>query len=817
MSFPDPQSIITRWLQNYPVAPTQPLSPTERQAIMAVIDMLRANPGYRPTLTQPGTQPGPQDLQSRVVQLDRYILEQLLPALSPTQEGSGSERAPAPPQPDGRTPDGRTPDGRTPDGAADGKGGYVPLPHNEVLLLLLNYLNQLLHPTMWTDPQAQKANPQPREKHDKPTRNDRRAERRPETVPVPKGPTLAPREAHAHPKHHPSVKVLDSAGLLSQLTNRAAILLNGLGTLPKPTPKSIQDRAEAQGPTVQAAPSGKLGQNADEWIFRLMGIQAAASNMAAMNSDMSAASSAQMAVAMSKLFTQFAKLQNMIAGQVGSDLSANDTALQQILATAKTRIQAYLETLTGILKNPGSNPSVHLPLGQMESSLQRTLQEEAWLSSLVAFVESRGAQKKPQAAGQAPLSGKAVSEASQQTKNTSTTTPLLSKDALAHNKNNPIGIPRDPGVAALKEAAEFAAAHKGEAAQAGLQQLLQPRSTPELFGMIQAHLAKHPLAPANILIPYPMSLQLDDPIADVEAMEKHRNDPKRPGGQKITSFGDANSQVMCLVPAGPVIVGDPFKEGREDERPCHTEQLAAFLLAATPVTNAQYAAFLNQQMDSKAILMPRPGYVYDLEGRLLALTFEAAPLSQIELVVEHGELYFRPQRYHENNPVVHVSWWGAKAFCDYHGLVLPTEAQWERGGGMAPTVRGQPIQKLRYGCAAQELTLAWANFHIHGKPPKENRTSPVAFFDGQRVLTHKGQRIETIRAVSPWGCFDMSGNVREWVAEDYDEAGVFHVTKGGSYADRPFDLRLAARLPLPAESTDPYTGFRTAFAIPVLD
>lgn len=773
MSIPESQNIIIRWLQNPSLVPTQPLTPMERQAIMAAIDLLRIARSTNTPYLDPGA--AVQDLQSRVTQLDRYIAQQLLPLITPPVDSSG--KTPTPPQPDGRTPSG---------------GPYGPIPqNNDVLLLLVNYLSQLL---------ALPPSAKDRTHHERREDNrDVRVSRKHDAIPVPKGHKPPVNESHAPSK--PNAKVMDSSGMLAQLTKRASQLLAGNGA----EPKSIQGRtspaSKEENPAVPS--SGKPTLNADEWVFRLMGIQAAAKHMAADGSEKpSAASSTQMAVAMSRLFTQFAKLQNLIGAQNHNPGSAADVLLQQVIGTAKNRIQAYLEHMTVLLQNPASLP---LSPAQMENALQRSLQEEGWLSTLTAFVENRAGLAKSG-------SGLAPSIASEKGKETIPSQSQTQTKETAAIAKNPTFVPHDPLAVQLKHATDvaLASAIKGESVHIA-QQLLQPRSAPELLGMVQAHLAKHPLTPVNILIPYPMAMQLDDPISDVGAMEKQRNDAKRKSGQKAGNFGSANAQVMCLIPAGPVILGDPFKEGREDELPCQTEQLDAFLLAATPVTNAQFANWLNQQFEIGAIRMPSPGTVYDLDGHLLALTFEAAPLSQIELAVEHGDLYFRPIRYFENHPVVHVSWWGAKAFCETQGLILPSEAEWERGGGMLPTVRGQPIKKLRYGCSSQELTLAWANYHSHGKSPKENRTLPVGFFDGQRVLTIAGQRIETHRAVSPWGCFDMSGNVREWIADEYDEDGLFYITKGGSYADRPFDLRLSARLPMPRDSTDPYTGFRTAF------
>ncbi len=734
-----------------------------------------------------------------IVQPERYM-EQLIPArdgrapAGPAPAPGGHDAVvplvpPAQPQADGDAMPSPTP-GPFP--------APVPFANHETLLLLLNYLNQLLTLSSFSELNPKAPDHTTAHGGEKP----QESRPRPESVPIPKGqPPVAPSRNEAAPGSGrlPAAALADSAGLLSQLTSqahRAALQLSAHSLKQVPTP--IQGRASAS----THAPSNKGVPDSDEWIFRLMGIQAAARGMAAMQAEKpGSATAAQMAVAMSRLYTQFAKLQQAAQGKAGENMGAGHVG-EHILATARNRLQAYLEHMGNLLKNADANFSP----AQLANILQRAQQEEGWLRTLIEFLETR-----QEPAKNPNLTKTAVDPSTKQAPSEKTTTPAPTLDKNA-------AIPQmDASALTSKEAASLAAAQRMDLSGTTTQ-ILQPRSGAELLGMVQAHMAKNPLATANVLIPYPMGMMKEAGIRDGVAADGTNKEQRR-GPGKSKRMGKESSQVMCLVPAGPVIVGDSFKEGREEERPCQTEQLPAFLLAATPVTNGQFANWLNDQLEKKMIHMPRPGFIYDLEDRLLCTTIESAPMSQIEIAVEQGELHFRPVAHRENHPVVHVSWWGAQTFCASNGLVLPSEAQWERGGGMLPTARGQPIKKLRYGCPVDELTNQWANYmpNTQGRAPTENRTLAVGFFDGLRVLTIAGKRVETMRAASPWGCFDMSGNVREWIDEDYDDTGHFRLTKGGSYADRPFDLRLAARLPLVADSTDPFTGFRTAFPLPAVD
>jgi len=155
------------------------------------------------------------------------------------------------------------------------------------------------------------------------------------------------------------------------------------------------------------------------------------------------------------------------------------------------------------------------------------------------------------------------------------------------------------------------------------------------------------------------------------------------------------------------------------------------------------------------------------------------------------------------HPVVHVTWAQAQAYCVWRGGRLPTEAEWEK------TARGTTPRVYPWG---DEWTAGIANLIDSGL----GGTSIVRAFP---------------QDVSPYGVFDMAGNVSEWVAdwyfEDYTGFGALapigpdrqpydeamRVARGGSYADiYPF-ARTGHRLAVNTDLDGAWLGFRCAMDV----
>ncbi len=234
------------------------------------------------------------------------------------------------------------------------------------------------------------------------------------------------------------------------------------------------------------------------------------------------------------------------------------------------------------------------------------------------------------------------------------------------------------------------------------------------------------------------------------------------------SYLDVNMIPMLRVPAGEFIRGT--NDGFPDEQPEQVVTVDDFYIDQYEVTNRQYDRCVR---DGKCALPALPRSVNF--GRYYA------------------ESAFR------NYPVIWVTWDDAAAYCRYAGKRLPTEAEWEKAA------RG--VDGFMYPWGNQPPTDQ-ANFNYLYKD-----VASVGFFQ---------------QDVSPFGAYDMAGNVREWVADWYQwdyytiapdhnpkgpETGVTRVLKGGAWNDVAQALRATTRKNFLPESYDSNLGFRCASSV----
>ena len=198
-----------------------------------------------------------------------------------------------------------------------------------------------------------------------------------------------------------------------------------------------------------------------------------------------------------------------------------------------------------------------------------------------------------------------------------------------------------------------------------------------------------------------------------------------------TAISEIDGMEMVYIPAGTFLMGsssdDP--DTYPDEFPQHEVYLDAFWIDRTEVTNAMYAAFLNAEGNRS-------------EGGATWLDAD-----DYGVWIEESSGEWSPMSGYEDHPVVEVTWYGAKAYCEWAGRRLPTEAEWEKAA------RGEDGRLYPWGDDSPNCNLA--NYNLCGEGTDEVGMKP----DGAR----------------PYGALDMAGNVWEWVADWYDD-GYFDST-----------------------------------------
>ena len=208
---------------------------------------------------------------------------------------------------------------------------------------------------------------------------------------------------------------------------------------------------------------------------------------------------------------------------------------------------------------------------------------------------------------------------------------------------------------------------------------------------------------------------------------------------------------LIRIPAGPFLYGSADSDGmaRDNEKPQRILELPEYWIGRFPVTNAEYKRFLDAN----------PSYrVPSLQSRILRfLIDDKSSWETARRVFPEGKA---------NHPVVQVKWEDAHAFCNWAGLVLPTEEQWEKAA------RGTDGRIWPWGNA--HPTAEHCNFNLH-----VSDTTSVGQYSPQ--------------GDSPFGCADMAGNVWEQAGSRYREDEVWTL-RGGAWDSNVQTTRAGFRL-----------------------
>jgi len=228
----------------------------------------------------------------------------------------------------------------------------------------------------------------------------------------------------------------------------------------------------------------------------------------------------------------------------------------------------------------------------------------------------------------------------------------------------------------------------------------------------------------------------------------------------------------------------------------------------TPVTNTQYAKYLNAVVPAGKVKVADgkitgyyPGDVFNAhrhEERIDPGDYILMPLNNKDSRLVYDGKAFSVKPGYENHPMTVVTWFGTKAYCDFYGYRLPTEAEWEKAA------RGTDKRAFPWG---NEIIANNANYYESHDPFEKiagaiGDTTPVGFYNGKAYDGY-----QTVDSPSAYGLYDMAGNVWQWTANIYE--GVhYRYLRGGSKADLAYILRVWTTNSARPDYYSPNVGFR---------
>ncbi len=253
-----------------------------------------------------------------------------------------------------------------------------------------------------------------------------------------------------------------------------------------------------------------------------------------------------------------------------------------------------------------------------------------------------------------------------------------------------------------------------------------------------------------------------------QSEQKVKEKPAQQKTDQNTFIHEKTGVEFIRIPEGRFVFG-----GDDEDEWGEVKELPEFWISKTPVTQAAYQRFIDANRTYKLPFVKEDW---------------AKPYNWDRVKRTHPEDK-------ADHPVVLVSWYDAIAFCEWAGLQLPTEEQWEKAA------RGTDGRKYPWG--NNDPTDKLCNFgrDVGG-------TTPVRFYSPQ--------------GDSPYGCMDMSGNVWEWCLNKYDnslnikidKSSDTRVLRGGSWTDDQNEVCGTYRFGDHPNERDCSGGFRMVYCSP---
>jgi formylglycine-generating enzyme len=242
------------------------------------------------------------------------------------------------------------------------------------------------------------------------------------------------------------------------------------------------------------------------------------------------------------------------------------------------------------------------------------------------------------------------------------------------------------------------------------------------------------------------------------------------------TVASTDASPMIVIPAGPFPMGVPpgDRDGGRDEYPRHEVYLDAYAIDTYEVTNGRYWDFV-KATGHRIPQNPRNPTRNLWEGDRITESLA-------------------------DRPVVNVDWSDADAYCKWAGKRLPTEAEWEKAA------KGNHDWRFPWGNV--EPTAKHLNYSQQWIG--EKTLMPVGSYEAGK---------------SPYGLYDMAGNVWEWVNDWYDahyyekspnknpkgpEKGTKRVLRGSGWQNETPTVRIFTRVESDPTMRNESTGFRCA-------